>query len=76
MMTVARTARLHTAPTGRYHVTDNRLGYLDECGSGYETKAAALRDAVSEGYTHVVDSTYAGSGSRIRIPSQYRKVTP
>lgn len=64
-------ARLHTAPTGHYHITDDSLDHLDESGRGYDTKAAAMRAAAKAGYTHVDDSTFGGRG-RQRIPARYR----
>jgi hypothetical protein len=61
-----RTAYIHTAPTGRYHVTDDSMGCLDERGDGHSTIAAALRAASDDGYTHV-------AGLRDgKIPARYR----
>lgn len=38
-----RVARIHEAPTGRWHVTDDALDHLDESGRGYPSRVAAVR---------------------------------
>jgi len=49
------------APTGRWHITPDGLGYLDESGPGYESRRAAIRAARRLGYTHY------RVGSRVRL---------
>jgi len=49
-------AHIHEEPTGRYHVSDASLDYLDARGPGYLTKAEALRQAAEAGYTHAQGS--------------------
>ena len=65
------TAVIHTAPTGRYHVSpDGDMLYED--GRGHYTKGAALRMASRCGYTHYNDHTYGGKALNRRIPARYR----
>ena len=45
-------ARIHQAPTGRYHITDDDLPYLDETGIGYPNERIAIKTARELGYTH------------------------
>jgi hypothetical protein len=70
-MDTKKIARIHTASTGIYHVTDDSLDHLDERGTGYVTKADAMRQAAWAGYTHVNDTTFTGRGVQ-RIPARYR----
>ena len=44
-------ARIFQEPTGKYHICDDDLGYLDARGCGYDTKSQAIR-AAALGYTH------------------------
>lgn len=46
-------ARIHEAPTGRWHVTNDALDYLDERGDGQATRRDAIQSArLLEDYTH------------------------
>jgi hypothetical protein len=66
-----RTIYIHEAPTGRYHITNDSLGYMSEEGVGHITIADALRAAARDGYTHYRG---CGTGQRDRraIPQRYR----
>ena len=50
-----RVARIFEEPTGKYHICDDGLDYLDARGCGYDTKSQALR-AAARGYTHATGS--------------------
>ena len=55
MTTIIHTANIHESPTGRWHITDNALPYLDERGQSYPTERAAIRAARASGeWTHRV----------------------
>ena len=64
------TAYIHTAATGRHHVTDDSLDYLDESGPGFASKADAQRAASVRGYSHVKGQGFAHYGTR--IPRRYQ----
>lgn len=38
-----KTANIHEALTGQWHVTDNDLDYLDERGNGYASERKAIK---------------------------------
>lgn len=61
-------ARVFQEPTGLYHVSDESLDYLDACGPGHATKAAALRAAWANGYTHAAGVWRTTK----KIPHRYR----
>ena len=53
-----RVAYIHEALTGKYHITDNDLPYLDERGAAYSSKRSAIKAARDGGhYTHRVNNT-------------------
>lgn len=51
-----KVARIFEECTGKYHVCDEALDYLDARGSGYDTRGEAIRAAASSGYTHATGS--------------------
>ena len=56
MNPAAIVARIHEAPTGRWHVTDDSLPHLDERGASYPSERAAIRAARESGeWTHRVN---------------------
>jgi len=57
-----KTARIFR-DVGGYYVCDDDLDYLDARGHAYPTKAAALRAAWEQGYTHAVGSGCYREGS-------------
>jgi hypothetical protein len=64
MTKTRKIARIHQAPTGRWHVTDDALDYLDEGGKGYASERDAIRAIRAEGdYTHRV----AKNGKVVKI---------
>jgi len=67
-------ARISEGSTGRYYITPEELDYLDHTGSGYATKAEALRASHWLGYTHAVGSGCPWSYGMVkRIPVRYRR---
>jgi len=63
-----KTARIFQEPTGLYHWCDND-SMLDARGTGHRTKAAAMRAAAFDGYTHAVGSGCYWEGVR-KIPDK------
>lgn len=57
-----RVARIFREASG-YHICSDSLDYLDARGTGYRTKAAALRAAREAGYTHAIGSGCYRTGS-------------
>ena len=65
-MTERRVARIFES-VGGYYVCSDEPDYLDTRGRGYPTKAAAMRAAKADGYTHAVGSgTYWDGVARLR----------
>ena len=54
-MDTRKVARIFSEADG-YHVGDDKLDYLDARGKPFRTKAAAMRYALTNGYTHAVGS--------------------
>ncbi len=55
-MNTQTTAYIHEAPTGRWHITDDALDYLDERGRGHKSERAAIKAARESGqWTHRVN---------------------
>lgn len=49
-------ARIHQSLTGRWHITDDSLPYLDERGASYPSERAAIRAARDSGeWTHRIN---------------------
>jgi hypothetical protein len=42
--------RIFQEPTGRWHISNDDLPYLEARGTGYPTRAAAVKDAKSWGW--------------------------
>jgi hypothetical protein len=45
--------RIFQEPTGRWHISNDDLPHLDARGTGYPTRAAAVKDAKYWGWTIV-----------------------
>jgi hypothetical protein len=45
--------RIFQEPTGRWHISNDDLPYLDARGTGYASRAEAVRDAKQWGWTIV-----------------------
>jgi len=60
-------ARIFQEPTGKWHICDDALPYLDARGSGYDTKAQAIRAAAFY-YTHAIGSGCYWEGVRSLAP--------
>ena len=61
-----RVARIFEESSGKYHVCDDALSYLDARGAAYNNKREALEGAYRSGYTHAVGSGTYKSGATIR----------
>ena len=48
-------ARIHQAPTGRWHITNDALPYLDERSHGYKSRREAVAISRYQGWTHQVN---------------------
>ena len=56
MNPAALVARIHQAPTGKWHITDDSLPHLDERGQSFPSERAAIRAARESGeFTHRVN---------------------
>ncbi len=67
-----KTARIFEEPTGKYHICDDGLDYLDARGHAHDTKADAMRAAARDGYIHAIGSGTYWDGIK-RIPKKYRE---
>ena len=59
-------SRIFEESTGKYHICDDLLPYLDARGGAYTTKGEALLAAYCAGFTHAVGSGTYRSGATIR----------
>lgn len=58
------TVRIHQAPTGRWFYTPETVPYLDESGSGFDSKRSAKRAARAAGFS----MWFNDAGKWVRLP--------